>query len=85
VLEAMATGRAVVTNDVPGCRQCVEDGATGLLVERGNVAALAQAMQALMQDPARTDAMGCAARARAELSFDARTVARETLAAMGLG
>jgi glycosyltransferase involved in cell wall biosynthesis len=85
VLEAMATGRAVVTNDVPGCRQCVEDGVTGLLVERGNVAALAHAMQSLMQDPARTDAMGRAARARAELSFDARTVAHETLAAMALG
>ena len=85
VLEAMAAGRAVVTNNVPGCRQCVEDGVTGLLVERGNVTALAHAMQSLMQDHARTDAMGRAARARAEQVFDARTVAQETLAAMGLG
>lgn len=85
VLEAMAAGRAVVTNNVPGCRQCVEDGVTGLLVERGNVTALAHAMQSLMQDHARTDAMGRAGRARAEQVFDARTVAQETLAAMGLG
>jgi glycosyltransferase involved in cell wall biosynthesis len=58
---------------------------TGLLVERGNVTALSRAMLSLMQDHARTDAMGRAARDRAERMFDARTVARETLAAMGLG
>ncbi len=85
VLEAMAAGRAVVTNDVPGCRQCVEHGVTGLLVERGEVTALSRAMQSLMQDPARTESMGRAARTRAEQAFDARTVARQTLATMGLG
>jgi glycosyltransferase involved in cell wall biosynthesis len=85
VLEAMAAGRAVVTNNVPGCRQCVEDGVTGLLVERGNVDALSRAMRSLMQDHARTDAMGRAGRARAEQVFDARTVAQQTLATMGLG
>jgi glycosyltransferase involved in cell wall biosynthesis len=63
----------------------VEDEVTGLLVERGNVDALSRAMQSLMQDHARTDAMGRAGRARAERVFDARTVAQETLAAMGLG
>ncbi|MBM4052604.1 MAG: glycosyltransferase family 4 protein [Planctomycetes bacterium] len=85
VLEAMAAGRAVVTNNVPGCRQCVEDGVTGLLVERGDVAGLVRAMQSLMQDHARTDAMGQAARTRAERHFDARVVAQQTLATMGLG
>lgn len=85
VLEAMAAGRAVVTNDVPGCRQCVEHGVTGVLVARGDVADLARAMLELVHDPTRADAMGHAARDRAERLFDARTVARETLAAMGLG
>lgn len=85
VLEAMAAGRAVITNNVPGCRQCVEDGVTGLLVARGDVAALAQAMQLLMRDPERADVMGRAARSRAERMFDARTVAQQTLATMGLG
>ncbi|MBM4110398.1 MAG: glycosyltransferase family 4 protein [Phycisphaerae bacterium] len=85
VLEAMAAARAVITNDVPGCRQCVEDGRTGLLVDRGDVAALARAMQSLVQDHSRTDAMGRAARARAEQHFDARVVAQQTLATMGLG
>lgn len=84
VLEAMATARAVVTNDVPGCRQCVEDGVTGLLVPRGDVAALAAAMLDLTQDPARATRMGQAARALAEHRFDARTVAEQTLATMAL-
>jgi hypothetical protein len=42
-------------------------------------------MQSLMQDHARTDAMGRAGRARAEQVFDARTVAQQTLTTMGLG
>ena len=43
------------------------------------------AMRSLMQDHARTDAMGRAGRARAEQVFDARTVAQQTLTTMGLG
>jgi glycosyltransferase involved in cell wall biosynthesis len=63
----------------------VEHGVTGVLVARGDVADLARAMLELVHDPTRADAMGHAARDRAERLFDARTVARETLAAMGLG
>jgi len=56
-----------------------------VLVARGDVADLARAMLELVHDPTRADAMGHAARDRAERLFDARTVARETLAAMELG
>ena len=33
VLEAMACGKAIITTDVPGCRETVEDGKNGYLIE----------------------------------------------------
>ena len=44
LLEAMAMGRAVITTDVPGCRETVEHGRNGLLVPARDVRALADAM-----------------------------------------
>jgi glycosyltransferase involved in cell wall biosynthesis len=64
-LEAAAAGTATVASDSPGLRDSVEDGATGFLVEHGNVDALADAMQRLL-DPAVRDRMGARARAFAE-------------------
>ncbi len=84
VLEAMACARAIVTNDVPGCRQCVEPGANGVLVPRGDIGALVAAMCGVMHDPGRCDAMGRASRESAERRYDARVVAEQTLAALGL-
>ncbi|MDR9390365.1 MAG: glycosyltransferase family 4 protein [Wenzhouxiangella sp.] len=51
VLEAMATGRPVITTDVPGCRETVEHGVNGLLVARQDAQALAGAMEALLALP----------------------------------
>ena len=36
-LEAMSTGRAIITSDAPGCRDTVEEGVNGFLVEVTNV------------------------------------------------
>jgi len=52
VLEAMATGRAIITTDAPGCRETVIDGENGLLVPPRSAAALAQAMLRLLAAPA---------------------------------
>ena len=49
VLEAMATGRPVITTDAPGCRETVEHGGNGLLVPPRDSEALAAAMSDLMQ------------------------------------
>lgn len=49
-LEAMASGRAVVTTDVPGCRETVVDGDNGFLVPAQNAEALAAAMLRLASD-----------------------------------
>lgn len=44
VLEAMATGRPILTTDVPGCRETVVDGENGFLVEKQNVSQLVERM-----------------------------------------
>jgi glycosyltransferase involved in cell wall biosynthesis len=67
--EAAACGRAIVTTDMPGCRDAVEAGITALLVPPRDVNALAEAIYTLVNDPARRRAMGIAARALAEREF----------------
>ena len=74
LLEAAACGRAVVTTDVPGCRDAIEPGVSGVLVPVRNAAALADALKGLINDPARCQAMGNAGRALAERAFDVRQV-----------
>lgn len=69
VLEAAACGRPAVATDVPGCREAVELGVTGLLVPARDPSALAGALAALAGDPGRRQAMGAAARARVEARF----------------
>jgi glycosyltransferase involved in cell wall biosynthesis len=67
--EAAACGRAIVTTDMPGCRDAVEPGITALLVPPRDINALAEAIYMLVNDPARRRAMGTAARALAEREF----------------
>ena len=74
LIEAAACGRVVVTTDVPGCRDSIEAGVTGLLVPVRDAKALAKAIQELVRDPARCSQMGKAARELAEREFDVRKV-----------
>jgi len=80
LLEAAACARPIVATDMPGCRDAVRDGETGLLVPPGDVAALAEALIALVRDPARRHAMGRAGRALAEREFGDAAVAEATVA-----
>jgi glycosyltransferase involved in cell wall biosynthesis len=64
-LEAAACGKAVVGSDIPGLRDAVVDGATGLLVPPGNPAAFAEAALRLADDAAMRRELGRAARERA--------------------
>ena len=84
VLEAMATGRAVVAGDVAGCRDAVTDNENGFLVPPGAPAALAVAMEQFLEDPALAVRMGRASRERAERQFDSRAVNARMIQAMGL-
>lgn len=80
LIEAAAAGRAVVTTDVPGCRDAIEPGWTGLLVPVRQADALAEAIEALATDNALRQAFGRAGRALAERQFDVRQVAAQHLA-----
>lgn len=79
LIEAAACGRAVVTTDVPGCRDAVEPDVTGLLVPVQNVEALAGAIRRLIEDPGLRARMGLAGRQLAEQRFDIEMVIAEHL------
>ena len=74
LLEAAACGRAVVTTDVPGCRDAIEPGVTGLLVPVRAVKDLAQTIEQLLNQPEQRKAMGLAGRRLAEQEFDVHAV-----------
>jgi sugar transferase (PEP-CTERM/EpsH1 system associated) len=76
LLEAMAARLPSVVTRVGGNPEVVTDGEDGLLVESGDVAAMAGALSALAQDPARCQWLGRAARARVEAEFDVATAVR---------
>jgi glycosyltransferase involved in cell wall biosynthesis len=85
LLEAAACGRPLIAADVPGCREAVHPGETGILVPPHNIDALAEAIAALAADPLRRTAMGRAGRALIERQFADEIVARETLALYRVG
>ncbi|MCF8496630.1 MAG: glycosyltransferase, partial [Alphaproteobacteria bacterium] len=79
LLEALATGRAIVTTDHPGCREAVTHGENGLLVPVKNPETTADALQSLLNDPPRRQAMGKNGRRRAENEFTVEKVVEDTL------
>lgn len=82
--EAMATGRPVITTDVPGCRQTVDCDINGYLVPVREPAALAAAMRRFIRNPGLAGEMGRASRRIAEQRFDVRVVNSVILNEMGI-
>jgi glycosyltransferase involved in cell wall biosynthesis len=80
LLEAAACGRPMVSTDVPGCREIVRSHDTGSLVPPGDIAALADALERMVQDGDFRRRCGAGARRRVETGLDAATVGRETVA-----
>jgi glycosyltransferase involved in cell wall biosynthesis len=78
--EAAASGRPVITTDVPGCRDAILPTQTGLLVPVRDAQALAAAIRALVEDPARRSAMGTAGRRLAEEEFALDSIVQQHLA-----
>ena len=74
LIEAAACGRPVVTTDMPGCRDAIDPGISGLLVPVRNSLALADAMETLINDPVQCKIMGDAGRALAEKAFNVSQV-----------
>jgi glycosyltransferase involved in cell wall biosynthesis len=91
LFEAMAMAKPIVATASGGTPEIVVDGVTGLLVPPRNPSALAEALLALLKDPARCEALGAAGRERAVKQFSIHahvrqtmTVYAEVLAARGL-
>ncbi len=79
-LECAASGRPVITSDIPGCREAVIDGETGYLCARKNVESLSNVMLRMLLLP-REDRrrMGLAGRSHMEQVFDKNKVVEETV------
>jgi len=69
LVEAAACGRAVITTDMPGCRDAVIPGVSGVLIPPRDEVALADSIQTLISDPARRKKMSQAGRKLAEEVF----------------
>ena len=74
LIEAAAASRAVVTTDVPGCRDAIIPNETGLLVPVKNPQKLANALQWLIENPNKRIAMGKAGRKLAEKEFQIQKI-----------
>jgi glycosyltransferase involved in cell wall biosynthesis len=79
LLEAAACGRPMIATDVPGCREIVIPGETGLLVPYDDPPALARAIETLATSPALRTRYGAAARRLAVARFSAEAIGRQTV------
>lgn len=84
LLEAMATGRPVITTDMPGCREPVEEGKNGFIVPPRSTEALVEAMSRLVENPELIAEFGKRSRKLAESIYDVRKVNRLLLEEMDL-
>jgi glycosyltransferase involved in cell wall biosynthesis len=76
LLEAASCGRAIITTDVPGCRDLVRNGIEGFVVPADDAQALAKAVEDLCQNPALIERMGQAARARVLEGYTTQHIAQ---------
>ena len=72
--EAMAMGRAVITSDVPGCRDTVVDGVNGFLIKPKSAEELADKMIYFLNEPDEIKKMGEASYNIAKMNFDSSIV-----------
>ncbi len=80
LIEAAACARPIIATDVPGCREIVRHGETGLLIPAGNTDALVDAIRRLARDPVLRRRMGEKGREHAAGGFSEETVVQQTMA-----
>lgn len=84
LLESAAAGRPVITTDVPGCREAVEDGVTGFLCPARDASALTAAVERFISLPYEEKVqMGIAGREKMQREFDREIVVRAYLEETG--
>jgi glycosyltransferase involved in cell wall biosynthesis len=70
LMEAAAMGLPIIASDIPGCREVVDHGSSGLLVPPRSAESIASAIEALLADGAAAARMALAARRTVERRFD---------------
>jgi glycosyltransferase involved in cell wall biosynthesis len=85
VLEALATGRPIITTDTPGCRETVIDGRNGFLIAPRDASALENAMEHFILDPSLIVPMAAASLDLARRKYDVNNVNAQILAALEAG
>ncbi|HEY2091388.1 MAG TPA: glycosyltransferase [Thermoanaerobaculia bacterium] len=84
LMEALASGRGVVSTTLSGIPELVEDGVSGLLVAPGDAAAFADAIRTLLGDRDRARAMGLRGREKVREEFDIRDCVRRLVALLAI-
>lgn len=85
VLEALATGRPIITTDTPGCRETVIDGKNGFLIAPRDASGLENAMEHFILDPSLIVPMAAASLDLARRKYDVNHVNAQILAALEAG
>ena len=79
LIEACAMGRAIITTEAIGCKECVDEGINGLKVPVKDAKSLANAIEILVNNPNKIINMGLASRIKAEKEFDLNNVIKSHL------
>lgn len=85
LLEAAATGRPIITSDIPGCREAMENSVSGYLCQAKDTDSLYEQMCRMADlSPAQRQAKGQAGREKMEREFDKKKVVSQTMKGLGL-
>ena len=79
ILEAMSSGRAIITTNVPGCKETVKDGYNGFIVNYNDNNSLFLAINKFLQKPYLIKKFGLNSRKRANDLFDVNIVNRKII------
>ena len=83
LLEAASTSRAVITSDIPGCREAVDEGVTGYLCKKQDVKTIVEAMEKFLSlSKEERELMGKKGREKMEREFEKYSVVEKTIKAV---
>lgn len=80
LLEAASTGRALITTNIPGCKEAVDDSISGYLCKKMDIESLEICIERFIRlDHEERKNMGIAGRQKMEKEFDKKKVVQDTL------
>jgi len=82
LIEAAAAGKPIITTNVPGCTDIVQDGYNGVIIQPGDAKALAEAIRELAADRMLQVQMGAAGQEVVRSTFSVESVNKRIIAIM---